>query len=96
MLEPAEVVETGGNSVEEASGEPYNLREAFELNLHLVAKSYGLDVGVTVDGNRLILESGDTFTTPIGSKRKFFNQGSGDCIVYITRRNDQPEAAVFS
>ena len=51
---------------------------------------------VTVDGNPLNLEQGDTFTTPIGSKRTFSNQDTGDCIVYITRRHNQPEAAEFS
>ena len=51
---------------------------------------------VTVDGKILNLVQGDTFTTPIGSKRTFSNQDTGDCIVYITRRNNQPEAAEFS
>ena len=51
---------------------------------------------VTVDDKTLNLEQGDTFTTPIGSKRTFSNQDTGDCIVYITRRHNQPEAAEFS
>jgi len=51
---------------------------------------------VEVDGKTLEMEAGDTFTTPIGSKRAFSNSGSGNCIVYITRRGDQPEAADFS
>ena len=50
---------------------------------------------ITVDGNTLELEQGDTFTTPIGSKRIFSNQGTGSSIVYITRRHDQPEAPDF-
>jgi quercetin dioxygenase-like cupin family protein len=51
---------------------------------------------LVVDGEALEMEEGDTFTTPIGSKRTFSNNGTGDCIVYITRRGDQPEAADFS
>ena len=51
---------------------------------------------ITVDGKTLEMEEGDTFTTPIGSKRTFSNSGTGNCIVYITRRGDQPEAADFS
>ena len=51
---------------------------------------------VTVDGEALELRQGDTFTTPVGSKRSFSNQGKSDCIVYITRRHDHPVAAEFS
>ena len=51
---------------------------------------------VAVDGEALVLKQGDTFTTPIGSKRSFSNHGKNDCIVYITRRHDHPEAAEFS
>ena len=51
---------------------------------------------VTVDGETLELEQGDTFTTPIGSKRTFSNQGTDSSIVYITRRHDQPEAPEFT
>ena len=51
---------------------------------------------VAVDGKALEMEEGDTFTTPIGSKRTFSNNGTSNCIVYITRRGDQPGAADFS
>jgi quercetin dioxygenase-like cupin family protein len=50
---------------------------------------------VEVDDKPLELKKGDTFTTPIGSKRSFSNQGKNDCIVYITRRTDQPQAPEF-
>jgi quercetin dioxygenase-like cupin family protein len=50
---------------------------------------------VTVDGEVLVLDSGDTFTTPIESSRSFTNSGDSNCIVYITRRHDQPAAPEF-
>lgn len=51
---------------------------------------------VTVDNSRLQLEAGDTFTTPPGSQRAFTNPGQKACTIYITRRNDQPEAPEFT
>jgi quercetin dioxygenase-like cupin family protein len=51
--------------------------------------------GLAVDGEHLELQQGDTFTTPIGSKRIFTNPGTSTSIVYITRRHDQPQAPEF-
>ncbi len=53
------------------------------------------EVGITVDDETLLLEKGDTFTTPIESIRSFSNKGGQDCILYITRRHDQPKAPKF-
>jgi quercetin dioxygenase-like cupin family protein len=53
------------------------------------------EVNITVDGETLSLGKGDTFTTPINVIRSFTQQGKGDCILYITRRNDQPQAPTF-
>ena len=50
---------------------------------------------VEVDGTRLQLAPGDTFTTPIGSERAFSNPAPKTCIIYITRRNNKPEAPEF-
>jgi len=50
---------------------------------------------ITVDGESLELNPGDTFTTPIGSNRAFTNQGHKACTIYITRRNNQPMAPEF-
>ena len=50
---------------------------------------------IEVDGKTLELQAGDTFTTPIGSKRIFSNQGKDVCTVYVTRRHDQPQAPDF-
>jgi quercetin dioxygenase-like cupin family protein len=51
---------------------------------------------IEVDGDRLDLHPGDTFTTPMGAKRVFSNRGTGVCIVYITRRHDQPGRPDFT
>ena len=51
---------------------------------------------VSVEGETLDLGAGDTFTTPIGSQRVFCNNGKEFCIVYVTRRNNQPQAPEFS
>lgn len=51
---------------------------------------------VVVDGEAIELGKGDTFTTPIGAQRSFTNTGGETCIVYVTRRNDQPKAPEFS
>ncbi len=50
---------------------------------------------IEVDGQTLELQAGDTFTTPIGAKRIFSSPGKDHCIVYITRRYDQPQAPEF-
>lgn len=52
-------------------------------------------IEIAVDGETLLLEKGDTFTTPIGSTRSFKHMGAQDCILYITRRNDNPTAPKF-
>jgi quercetin dioxygenase-like cupin family protein len=50
---------------------------------------------VNVEGQEMELSAGDTFTTPIDSIRSFSNVGTDDCIVYVTRRSDHPEAPEF-
>ena len=50
---------------------------------------------VTVDGESLDLNPGDTFTTPIGASRSFANEGDENCVIYLTRRGNQPEAPEF-
>jgi mannose-6-phosphate isomerase-like protein (cupin superfamily) len=50
---------------------------------------------VTVDGETVDLQPGDTFTTPIGAKRSFANIAEGTCVMYITRRSDAPQAPEF-
>lgn len=52
-------------------------------------------VDIVVDGETISLGKGDTFTTPIEAKRSFSQQGTEDCILYITRRHDQPQAPKF-
>jgi len=52
-------------------------------------------IDITIDGEILSLGKGDTFTTPIQAIRKFEQKGSGECIVYITRRNNSPKAPKF-
>jgi quercetin dioxygenase-like cupin family protein len=53
------------------------------------------EVNITVDGENISLGKGDTFTTPIETTRSFENQDGGDCILYITRRTDHPQAPKF-
>ncbi len=53
------------------------------------------EVDITIDGETLSLGKGDTFTTPIKATRSYTQQGSDDCILYITRRHDQPKAPKF-
>jgi len=53
------------------------------------------DCRVTVEGESLDLNPGDTFTTPIGSKRSFANLGREACTLYITRSSNQPMATEF-
>tara|TARA_R110001583_G_scaffold2233_7_gene16422 strand:+ start:6423 stop:7421 length:999 start_codon:yes stop_codon:yes gene_type:complete len=53
------------------------------------------EVSITVDGETLSLDKGDTFTTPINATRSFTQQGTADCILYITRRHDHPQAPKF-
>jgi len=50
---------------------------------------------VTVDNEPLDLDPGDTFTTPIGIKRSFVNQGQKVCTIYLTRSSNQPLAPEF-
>jgi mannose-6-phosphate isomerase-like protein (cupin superfamily) len=51
---------------------------------------------ITVDGESLEMNPGDSFTTPIGSRRSFSNHGQMACTLYITRRNNQPMAPEFT
>jgi quercetin dioxygenase-like cupin family protein len=50
---------------------------------------------IEVDGERLVLTSGDTFTTPIGVPRSFSNPGQVPTLMYITRRGNHPQQAQF-
>jgi len=50
---------------------------------------------INVDGESLDLNPGDTFTTPLNASRIFTNEGGEDCVVYLTRRGDQPAAPDF-
>ena len=53
------------------------------------------EININVDGENIILGKGDTFTTPIESTRSFEHHGNVDCILYVTRRHDQPKAPIF-
>ncbi|MFC3122471.1 cupin domain-containing protein [Agaribacter flavus] len=50
---------------------------------------------VTSNEESCVLTKGDNFSTPIESQRSFTNQSNTDCIVYITRRYNQPKAPLF-
>jgi mannose-6-phosphate isomerase-like protein (cupin superfamily) len=50
---------------------------------------------INVDGESLDLNPGDTFTIPLNASRSFTNESVEDCVVYLTRRGDQPEAPDF-
>jgi quercetin dioxygenase-like cupin family protein len=52
-------------------------------------------LSIEVENQPIIVARGDTFTTPIGSKRSFSNTGDTECICYITRRGNQPAAPQF-
>jgi quercetin dioxygenase-like cupin family protein len=51
---------------------------------------------VSIDGEVLQLGIGDTLTTPIGAQRSFANKADKNCIVYVTRRHDLPQAPEFT
>ncbi|TDF35618.1 cupin domain-containing protein [Alteromonadaceae bacterium M269] len=53
------------------------------------------ELHITVDGESLVLNEGDNFTTPIEAVRTFENRASKECIAYITRRNNVPKAPEF-
>lgn len=50
---------------------------------------------IKADGETLLLGKGDTFTTPIKLARSFKQQGEEECILYITRRHNNPKAPTF-
>lgn len=50
---------------------------------------------ISVDDEVLDLGRGDTFTTPIDSFRAFANTGDVNCVLYVTRRHDQPAKPEF-
>jgi quercetin dioxygenase-like cupin family protein len=54
------------------------------------------ELTVVVDDELIVLSKGDNFTTPINAKRSFTNNGTSDCIVYVTRGGNEPKAPVFS
>jgi quercetin dioxygenase-like cupin family protein len=53
-------------------------------------------LSVEVEGERLELARGDTFSTPIGSVRSFQSTGTEPCIAYFTRSGDSPAQPEFS
>jgi len=75
-----------------AQGSKVNDHIRFEEEVVFVHQG---EVDITVDGETLSLGKGDTFTTPIDATRSFTQQGTGDCILYITRRHDKPQAPKF-
>lgn len=52
-------------------------------------------IKMLVDGEALILNKGDTFTTPIGAARSFAQQGDEVALIYVTRRGDTAKAPEF-
>lgn len=54
------------------------------------------EITLVVDGMPLLLQKGDTFTTPIGSTRIFMNQGPIAAVAYITRGSDTPAPPTFT
>jgi len=52
-------------------------------------------IKMLIDGEALILNKGDTFTTPIGAARSFVQQGDEVALIYVTRRGDTPKAPEF-
>lgn len=52
-------------------------------------------INLLVEGEAIDMQKGDTFTTPISSRREFLNTGSSVALLYITRRGDSPEAPDF-
>ncbi|GGD58380.1 cupin domain-containing protein [Lacimicrobium alkaliphilum] len=53
------------------------------------------ELSVSTGGETIILRKSDNFTTPIGAVRQFENTGDQPCVVYITRRGNQPQAPIF-
>jgi quercetin dioxygenase-like cupin family protein len=52
-------------------------------------------IKMLVDGEALILNKGDTFTTPVGAARSFAQQGDEIALIYVTRRGDTAKAPEF-
>ncbi|QDG39583.1 cupin domain-containing protein [Alteromonas mediterranea] len=52
-------------------------------------------IKMLIDGEALILNKGDTFTTPIGAARSFVQQGDEVALIYVTRRGDTAKAPEF-
>jgi len=52
-------------------------------------------IKMLIDGEALILNKGDTFTTPIGAVRSFAQQGDEVALIYVTRRGDTAKAPEF-
>jgi quercetin dioxygenase-like cupin family protein len=50
---------------------------------------------VEIDNEVLILEKGDTFSTPISAQRRFSNKSNSLTVVYITRRHNVPNTPIF-
>lgn len=75
-----------------SEGEKVNSHIRYEEEVIFVHQG---EVNINVDGENIRLGKGNTFTTPIESTRSVKNQGNRDCILYITRRNDQPKAPKF-
>lgn len=50
---------------------------------------------IEVNGETIVLNQADTFTTPINAFRQFYNQTESPAVVYITRRTNTPAAPIF-
>ena len=52
-------------------------------------------LNVEVNGETVLLNKGDTFTTPINAPRQFHNTAEYSAVIYVTRRTNTPEAPLF-
>lgn len=52
-------------------------------------------LNIEVDGETFVLNTGDTFTTPINAPRQFHNQTDLPTTLYVTRRTNAPKAPLF-
>ena len=55
----------------------------------------GGQLEIEIDGVFTELGAGDTFSTPMGASRTFRNASGEPCLVFVTRRGDQPSKPEF-
>ena len=53
------------------------------------------ELKIDVDDSSISMSKGDTFTTPIGAVRSFFNNHAETLIFYVIRRYDSPQVPEF-